>query len=765
MRRSVGIQALECHVLIPRSTLESNQIVNCIRSACSKYKFDVTQQTDVFQYEPYLVEKNNYESHVDLITGLNTSSNGISLTGSKLANESKKNKQEVNLGIKNNQSLLSKLKANLRDSSKENSNSSAAKTRDGMPPLPSRSKASNIKITNQAKQEIKSDPQTKQATSTTTVKIIEQKQEKKSEKNLKTATTSQVNFSDTKKESKKLNSQSTSSLKQPHEQKKLSLGKRILESARSSLKSSSSKSSSKLLSSHSVTSLSSKKDSFDYKNNLADIDFRKSRTSFIDESLLIDANLAYPIVHHIKRDNNPNFILKSRSTVATNTPMFVQQQQQISQQNRSCHQSNSSLNLTKKLMANYQSTPSLVIEDTNMRRVPSNNDLLRASNRAVSVAAVQRNMSRPASPSRHCSIANIDRIRSPQEDPNLLSTHLVWNKNSKSAESLDTKKIVNSIIKNEQTVIARAISPGIPSFNPNLNRELINKSQECLNYQARRRESPVAQHHSVLTNNGPFTKSVIVIRSDDYNIIQPPDLASTPLMGPFCKHAATASSSNEIDLESISKASKSNSRLDLFKYQFDEQDRSTSNASSKSSYKLVGNSVRVLPSSEAEMLQRRARLKEIEDNLYKDSMTSFHHHQINDVKTTKSSEYYQFNSSFTDYSDNDHEVIDLTKQASLIDNACKTTDLPIEICLSNPSANSNELKINNRIINLEPYTISKTEFGSTTSSCYENESTTHIAEQTSSSSNSRKHCFNQVDNNNQINYVYYYGSNEDFEGY
>ena len=93
MRRSTGIQALECHVLVTRSAVEANQIVNCIRSACSKYKFDVRQQTDVFQYEPYLVDK-TFENHVDLITGLNTSSNSVRLPVDK------KNKHEVNLGIK-----------------------------------------------------------------------------------------------------------------------------------------------------------------------------------------------------------------------------------------------------------------------------------------------------------------------------------------------------------------------------------------------------------------------------------------------------------------------------------------------------------------------------------------------------------------------------------------------------------------------------------------------------------------------------------------
>ena len=75
------------------------------------------------------------------------------------------------------------------------------------------------------------------------------------------------------------------------------------------------------------------------------------------------------------------------------------------------------------------------------------------------------------------------RIRSPIEEQKLLSNHLVWNKNSKSAESLD-KKLASSSSNyfsnsrntsrnasrnasrlDSESVIARAISPGIHLMN------------------------------------------------------------------------------------------------------------------------------------------------------------------------------------------------------------------------------------------------------------------------------------------------------------
>ncbi len=220
MRRTNGIQALECHVLVAKSAVEANQIVNCIRSACSKYKFEMNQQSDLFQYQPYVLEK-NYENHVDLITDLNTTSNSISLNGGR-KEKIQKSKQEANLGIKNNQSLLSKLKANL------NHSHSQSKHKDEKPPLPNR-KSANVKITNpnlNDEQKIKDNMHLstsslnecdKKHSSIQTITNNKKQKEKLS-------ASSAVSFN----ENNKLNSTSSASLnKQP--EKKLSLGKRIQE--------------------------------------------------------------------------------------------------------------------------------------------------------------------------------------------------------------------------------------------------------------------------------------------------------------------------------------------------------------------------------------------------------------------------------------------------------------------------------------------------------------------------------------------------------
>jgi hypothetical protein len=53
MRRSTGIQVLECHVFICRSTGEAQVIVNEIKTACQRYKHEMSQKTQIFQYKPY----------------------------------------------------------------------------------------------------------------------------------------------------------------------------------------------------------------------------------------------------------------------------------------------------------------------------------------------------------------------------------------------------------------------------------------------------------------------------------------------------------------------------------------------------------------------------------------------------------------------------------------------------------------------------------------------------------------------------------------
>lgn len=56
MRRPTGIQALECHVFVTRSSPDAAKIVNEIKSVCNRYKSELSQKSQVFQYKP------NYET-------------------------------------------------------------------------------------------------------------------------------------------------------------------------------------------------------------------------------------------------------------------------------------------------------------------------------------------------------------------------------------------------------------------------------------------------------------------------------------------------------------------------------------------------------------------------------------------------------------------------------------------------------------------------------------------------------------------------------
>ena len=125
MRRSTGIQALEVHVLMARSTAEAKAIVNSIRNVCSKYKYDQTQATRVFQYQPFADEQN-----LDIITDLNTSSNAVTSTknqrsekkaaqlDSSIGMDSSASKSHTSMSSQKSTTLFNRIRKNLRDSSR-----------------------------------------------------------------------------------------------------------------------------------------------------------------------------------------------------------------------------------------------------------------------------------------------------------------------------------------------------------------------------------------------------------------------------------------------------------------------------------------------------------------------------------------------------------------------------------------------------------------------------------------------------------------------
>lgn len=73
MRRSTGIQALECHVLVTRSSLDATKIVNEIKNVSNRYKNELNQKTKVFQYQPFSENTNigNKERNINHFTSNN----------------------------------------------------------------------------------------------------------------------------------------------------------------------------------------------------------------------------------------------------------------------------------------------------------------------------------------------------------------------------------------------------------------------------------------------------------------------------------------------------------------------------------------------------------------------------------------------------------------------------------------------------------------------------------------------------------------------
>lgn len=157
MRRSTGIQALECHVLIARSVVEAKAIVTSIRNVCSKHELNQNQSTQVFQYQPFAAD--DEEQQLDLITDLNTSSNA--LISSNLNKKELDNtvlvsditicsKSETSISSQKSTTLFNRIKANLRERSSSRNKKKANKEKDkGIPPRPIRSHSIHSKKSTQ----------------------------------------------------------------------------------------------------------------------------------------------------------------------------------------------------------------------------------------------------------------------------------------------------------------------------------------------------------------------------------------------------------------------------------------------------------------------------------------------------------------------------------------------------------------------------------------------------------------------------------------
>ena len=313
-----------------------------------------------------------------------------------------------------------------------------------------------------------------------------------------------------------------SSLKDSMGEKKLSIGKRLLQSARSSLKSQNSKrnkSSSKILTSNSAVSFN-KKD----LHKIADIDFRKSRTSFIDDNLLIDGGNSslIPLFHHHHHQRpslakNPNLRLRSLTpnfnsgTQISLTPGQIL----ISNSNNNNRDANfilrsrspggyrlrsltpSSLRVDRQdnnyMVDNNLSSNSLKFNDyhSSLTSLSSHQNKTKIANhKTVSIAPISKNMMikvnhfpfkqnksftdetdeyetdfGEGNEYAHVKYKS-DRSKTPLNNPKMFANHLVWNQSSKSVECLDAnyetiKSSLTSPSNQKLNPVARVISPGI----------------------------------------------------------------------------------------------------------------------------------------------------------------------------------------------------------------------------------------------------------------------------------------------------------------
>ena len=327
MRRSTGIQVLECHVFIARSSSDASSIVASIRELFRKHKIE---QETFLKYNTC-----NLSTEIPI----------------QVENETRLNQSR--LSSKSSQSLLGKLKANFREktSKKENNH----------------------------------------------------------------------RFSLYQPSTNTISGSSPSAFSAVKKPKKLNFGKKLIDSTKSKIKSNSS------------SNLTFTSDS-DLKS-LADIDFHRSKSSVIDDNLLIDDLKFLPNNKTTIGDvyiPNENFVLKSR--------------------------------------------PSSVVS------------LDRSSN-----SRFTRNQIKQINDEFNQFYDNQRRVELASNNSQALSNHLAWNKNSRSVENLERINL------NEELGMARAISPGNTLKQTNLNENLqspsVNYVSSCYSNSSRT-STPVTANFS-----------------------------------------------------------------------------------------------------------------------------------------------------------------------------------------------------------------------------------------------------------------------------
>lgn len=386
MRRSCGIQALECHLIITRTSEDAFKIVNDIKNICHRYKHELSQQNNMFDYK----SETNYSQIRPgrSISQLPPKSPANKLTKFKNdeiydafeeTNEFKISSKSTN-DLSSKTSIFNKIK-NLKaaDSKKKN--------------LSSNSEV----IFNQPINSTK-ESKTKSKCTSSMVNISNSDKKQKNKSSLKQESLSSINQSDTEKKSKKL-----------------SIGKRILNSARSSLKSKSDKK----LTSNSASSLgsvSSRKNNKDIEK-IADVDFRR-----INDKNMFENKSSHSIAFGQMASYNrpPNICLENRINIIPSSP------------------TNSS-----RIDIYYKNRSKLA---------PSPNQLL-LPECSKTVLENSINFTKLDELKYQKKILNL-----PVSDPKLLSNHLIWNKEIGSAVCVDRENF--QFRPKHMSPVAKVISSG-----------------------------------------------------------------------------------------------------------------------------------------------------------------------------------------------------------------------------------------------------------------------------------------------------------------
>ena len=267
-------------------------------------------------------------------------------------------------------------------------------------------------------------------------------------------------------------------------EKKLSIGKRLLQSARSSLKSQSSKN--KTLASNSAASISNKN-----LFHIADIDFRKSRASLIDDNLLIDGGSNVPTYYRQINSKNDrlrsltpniyhgthvsllpgqilvskantkdaNFILRSRSPgghhrLRSLTPGSAK----LERNENNYMPSNYHRSSLSSLSANQISTRG---NEITVNHFPNKH----TRTYAYETDEYETDVGDGNEYSRVKNFYKSEKAKVPINNPKMFANHLIWNQASRSAECLDCnydtiKSTLTSPSKQTLNPIAKAVSPG-----------------------------------------------------------------------------------------------------------------------------------------------------------------------------------------------------------------------------------------------------------------------------------------------------------------